>query len=276
MIGARQLKLIEHARRQVELAPEQFDAVIREEGGVRTTAELSIAGFNGAMDRLTVLGFRDRRRPVLSSETLAALDGLFQHADMTAFEVATQLRRYGSVSDLRELDGDGLLRLLILAERRGAVIAAFIERRRSVSHKQLALLHVARAKVDYSKHDLLWALQHLGGVNSAADLDQRGFELLMAALRDRGFRPKVVEHADVPTFGRRPGFASPEQLTLICDLWAEWSGASDEVALNAWLDRYQGVTNLRFLTAAKAGKAITALKAMKARDGKKRPEQVSA
>ena len=41
-------------------------------------------------------------------------------------------------------------------------------------------------------------------------------------------RPKLVKPA---SFGRRPGMASPAQIALIREMWAEWSGAHDEDAL---------------------------------------------
>ncbi len=274
MLGKRQLALVECAREKLKLSDESFARMLASAGAARLE-ELTPAGYAELMDECTILGFRDIRRPVLSAETLGMLDSAIIICRLSDFERASLLRHYGRVGDPRELDGMGLCHLLARLEKLGRDVQGFIAGRRTVTRKQLALIHIARQKLEMDQETYSSLLVYYGGVNSAADLDQRGFDLVMARMRHDGFETRKRAPA-APTFGRRPGFASPEQLTLICNLWAEWSGASGEVALNAWLDRYQGVTNLRFLTAAKAGKAIMGLKAMKARDGKKRPEQVSA
>ncbi|MGR3503286.1 phage protein GemA/Gp16 family protein [Pseudaestuariivita sp.] len=60
--------------------------------------------------------------------------------------------------------------------------------------------------------------------------------------------------------------ASFAQIELIRALWNEYTtGETSEAALNKWLLRCFKVGSLRFLTAAQGPKAITALKAMKAR-----------
>ena len=79
-----------------------------------------------------------------------------------------------------------------------------------------------------------------------------------------GFERQPIARAK-PGFGRRPGMATPEQVELIRALWREWSGGDDEAALNTWMEHFHRVSSLRFLTAGTAGKAITALKAMKRR-----------
>lgn len=266
MIGKRQLALVQLAREAIKLSDTAFEFLLREEGGADRAAELSIAGFSGMMDRFTVVGFRDRRRPVLSQDTRQAVEGLLDGMKLTAFETATYIRRYGRVGDLRDLDGDDLLNLLLFFERKGTPAATFVAARRSVTRKQLALLHLAIKQVEVDQGDLSWALQHLGGVNSAADLDQRGFDLLMAMMRGRGFKAHTAADAvERPAFGQRPGFATPAQVNLIRAMWAEWSASSDEAALNAWLERFHQVSSLRFLTAAGASNVITALKAMKSR-----------
>ncbi len=263
MIGPRQLALLECARVRLRLSAAEFAELLREEGHAGDAADLSGTCFNDVMDRLTTYGFRDRRRPVLSAGTLHLLAGWLAELGMATFEVVTLLRHHAEVGDMRDLDGDGLLRLLVALERRGAPLADFIASRRTVTRKQLALLHVASTAVDLSESDKSWALQHLAGVNTSADLDQRGFDLMMAVMRNRGFRSRAPAPKRA-SFGQRPGFASPQQVALIRELWAEWSGAHDEAALNTWLERFHATSTLRFLTTAKAGNAITALKSMKA------------
>lgn len=266
MIGKRQLALFHAGCAFTKLSEAEIALTLREEGRVDRAAELSLAGFNGVMDRFTVLGFRDRRRPVLSPDTRQAVEGLLGGMKLTAFETATYLRHYGRVGDLRDLAGDDLLNLLMFFERNGRPVADFVTARRSVTRKQLGLLHLAIKQVEVEEGGVSWALQHLGGVNSAADLDQRGFDLLMAMMRGRGFKAQTAADAvERPAFGQRPGFATPAQVNLIRTIWGEWSGSSDEGALNAWLERFHQVSSLRFLTSAGASNAITALKAMKRR-----------
>ncbi len=113
-------------------------------------------------------------------------------------------------------------------------------------------------------------LQDFGGVVSSGDLDGRGFDLAMAYLEALGFERTPVNRA-VPGFGRRPGFASPEQVELIRALWRQWSNLpaeSDEAVearLSAWLEHYHKISSLRFLTTERAGKIIFTLRGMSRR-----------
>lgn len=60
--------------------------------------------------------------------------------------------------------------------------------------------------------------------------------------------------------------ATPGQLALIRALWAEYTGGrAGEAELAKWIGAKWHVTHLRFLRKDAAQKAITALKAMKAR-----------
>lgn len=105
---------------------------------------------------------------------------------------------------------------------------------------------------------------HIAGVTSTRDLDRDGFEALMGFFEYCGFAPLDRRG---PDYGKRPGMASFAQLELIRTLWREFTrgayGGEDE--LNKWLLRSFKVSSLRFLTAEAARKAITGLKAMKAR-----------
>lgn len=124
--------------------------------------------------------------------------------------------------------------------------------------KQTALVHLAAKQLGFDDDIYRTILKVHGGVDSARDLDNRGFERVMAYFTAHGFRSTWTQR----TFGKRPGMASPRQVDLIRDLWTEWSGKSDEASLNAWLERSFHVTALRFLSSAAAGKAISGLKAM--------------
>ena len=177
------------------------------------------------------------------------------------------MRRHGGVGTIRDLDGMGLVQLLYhLDTEKGIDVRAFVTARRTVTPKQVGLLHVAREQVRMSDDDHSINLQSLGGVNTTVDLDQRGFDLMLAGMRCYGFVPqRPIGVVSVEAFGERPGFASPAQLNLIQELWAEWSGSAEGAGLMTWLERSYRVSAPRFLTAATASKAITALKAMKGR-----------
>ena len=102
-------------------------------------------------------------------------------------------------------------------------------------------------------------LRRAAGVRSSRDLDQAGFEAVMDAFKWRGFRARPKG----PDYGDRYGFASPEQLRLIRELWAEYTdGACTDLSLGKWLDRSFGCSAVRFLTYGQAPKAIAALLAM--------------
>lgn len=125
-----------------------------------------------------------------------------------------------------------------------------------------AVLHVAKAKLGLDDATYRTMLVQLGGVTSSTELDGAGFEAVMGFFEWRGFSPLKTTG---PDYGRRPGMASFAQLELIRALWCEWSGAPVEGGLDTWLKGTFKVDSPRFLTADQARRAITALKAMKAR-----------
>ncbi|MGR3362328.1 MAG: regulatory protein GemA [Paracoccus sp. (in: a-proteobacteria)] len=108
------------------------------------------------------------------------------------------------------------------------------------------------------------ALAQIAGVTRLTELDGDGFEAMMGIFEYLGFRPLVSQGS---SYGARPGMASFAQIELIRALWREYTHGSydGEAELNRWLERCFKISSLRFLTAAAAPKAITALKAMKAR-----------
>lgn len=132
-----------------------------------------------------------------------------------------------------------------------------------VTKRQLALLAVARRRLDIG--EALWreALAELGGVESAKELDREGFDAVLGWLESCGFR---IE-APAANFGTRPGFASPAQLGLIRSRWRQYTryAYAGDKELEKWLAAKFKVSSLRFLTAEAAPKVITALKSMEAR-----------
>lgn len=133
----------------------------------------------------------------------------------------------------------------------------------TISKRQIALLHVAKARLGLSDAEYRSTLVELAGVTTSLDLDRAGFEVIMGYFEWRGFVPV---RARGPNYGQRPGMVTFAQLDLIRALWAEWTkGQGTEDGLNTWLERCFKVSSLRFLTMDGARKVITALKAMKAR-----------
>ena len=132
-----------------------------------------------------------------------------------------------------------------------------------LSRSRLAVLHVARKQLGLSEEHYRALLLGAGGVESAAELDELGFERAMSAMNGMGFRSTWNRR----TYGaNRPGMASPAQAALIRGLWGELRGEDPgDAALNAWLAKYHKVAALRFADQAKAGAILTALKAMAAR-----------
>ena len=132
-----------------------------------------------------------------------------------------------------------------------------------LSKRQITLIHVAKTKLGLDDDLYRAVLVNLCGVTSSTELDQAGFEALLAFFEWRGFRPLTLNGAN---YGPRPGMASYAQLELIRALWFEFTkGQGKEDALNTWLERCFKVSSLRFLTKENARKAIVGLKAMKTR-----------
>lgn len=131
---------------------------------------------------------------------------------------------------------------------------------RPISKRQIALLQVARSKLGLEEDEWRALLIRVGGTNSARQLDERGFEAVLAVCERLGFTPFG---AVGPYYGERPGMASWRQVQMIRDMWMRYKGGVfEEAALDGWLRAKFGVSSLRFATAETAGKAITALRHM--------------
>ena len=119
----------------------------------------------------------------------------------------------------------------------------------TITSRQVALLRYGQRQLGWN--DATWrvTLAELGGVESTTDLDQAGFELVMAFLEYSGWRPG---QAKGPDHGNRPGFASFAQLELIRTLWREWTrgegtaeGLNRSKRASTRLNRTFKVTQLR-------------------------------
>lgn len=127
-----------------------------------------------------------------------------------------------------------------------------------ISREKIALVHVAKAQLAMSDQDYRSLLQRVAGVSSSAELDDGGFDAVMAEFERLGFRS--VKH---PTpAARREGMASPAQVGRIRALWKTYTGADDEPDLEHWLEVHLHASSLRFLDAWRAGKAVAILEKM--------------
>lgn len=130
----------------------------------------------------------------------------------------------------------------------------------AIHPKRVALLHVAKKQLGLTDDDYRAMLSRAAGVNSAADLSDDGFQLVVFEFERLGFRSTKAK----TSFGHRRGFASPAQVAAIRSLWREWRGEDDpgEAALNAWLTKFHKVSALRFVSADKVTAVLVALKSM--------------
>ena len=127
-----------------------------------------------------------------------------------------------------------------------------------LSTKKIALIHVAKRQLcldDDSYRDVLGR----AGVQSAADLDEDGFELVMALFERMGF----VSDKTKRSFGNRPGMATARQVDFIRGLWRDYTdGAGTDASLGKWLARQFKVSALRFVDQVMAPKVISTLQIM--------------
>jgi hypothetical protein len=132
-----------------------------------------------------------------------------------------------------------------------------------ISSKQIALIHVAKKQLALDDDSYRAILARFGHVGGAAELDAKGFYMVMKYFTALGFRSSWT----LRTYGYRPTMATPPQVDLIRSLWHRFAGHDDDgdVELNKWLDHYHKVSSLRFVDNKKAAKVISALKAMVAR-----------
>ena len=132
----------------------------------------------------------------------------------------------------------------------------------ALTRQQLAAIHVGKKALGLADDDYRAILHRVAGATSARQLDSLGFELVIEHFASLGWRPSFRR----PYLGRRPGMASPGQVTLMRTLWDRYTrGEGVDLTLGKWLKRTFGVSALQFVTAAQALKAIDALRAMVSR-----------
>lgn len=128
-----------------------------------------------------------------------------------------------------------------------------------LNRRQISLVHVAKAKLGMSDDDYRALLARAAGVDSAAALDPRGFNVVMYEFERLGFQSSSTQR----NLGRRPGMASPQQVAKIRDLWAAFTaGEGNDASLGKWLERRGWASSIRFLDRDAAHKAIGGLTKM--------------
>jgi hypothetical protein len=127
-----------------------------------------------------------------------------------------------------------------------------------VTSQQKAIVHVARQQLGLDAEDYRAMLKREAGVESAADLTQRGFERFMAAAAAAGFKSTSKRKP----YGTRDYMATNRQVAYIRNLFWEWAERPSEEALNAFLERKFKISSVRFLTLERAPDVIGTLRRM--------------
>ena len=138
----------------------------------------------------------------------------------------------------------------------------------SIVRGRTAVIHVAKHQLHMAEEAYRALLARAAGVSSSAQLDERGFEAVMAEFERLGFR-SVKSRTQA---GRREGMATPAQLGKIHALWKAYSGSDDDLRLGRWLEKHFHVSHSRFLEGGRAGKCISVLAKMAAYSRAKRTE----
>lgn len=133
----------------------------------------------------------------------------------------------------------------------------------ALSNKQIVLLHVLKKQNDLQDNEYRDLLEQSAGVSSADELDNQGFNQVLAFMEALGYEVNRPEPS--PQFGSRPGMATPKQIDFIYGLSRKVFGGNNESAFHHWLEHMFRVSHPRFLDQATASKAIEGLKAMQKR-----------
>ena len=102
------------------------------------------------------------------------------------------------------------------------------------TRKQIAMLHVAKKRLDMADDDYRAILRQEAGVESSRLLDADGVKAVLRRFGELGFTPSSHR----PDLGLRPGMATPKQVALIRSLWRQYTDAEgDDRSLGKWLQR---------------------------------------
>ena len=130
-----------------------------------------------------------------------------------------------------------------------------------ISGRKIALLHVAKSRLQIPDEAWRSLLHREAACSSSTQLDEAGFDRVMAELARLGFR-NVRRPIGLDD---RPGMATATQIWRIRSLWKTWTGKDDETHMSRWLRQKMGVSNVRFLNAETGGKCVAVLERIIAR-----------
>ncbi len=131
-----------------------------------------------------------------------------------------------------------------------------------IDQKKLALIAVARKKLNMHDDDYRALLQRAGSVSSTKELAAAGFAALMDEFGKLGFESTAAMEKRREPY-REGGHATYAQRSLIRRLWQEYKGEEDTAGLRRWLQSHFKVSDPRFLDSETTRRAIAALKNFK-------------
>ena len=143
----------------------------------------------------------------------------------------------------------------------------------TIAREKISVIHVAKSRLGLDEGTYRELLRNVAGVESSRDLDDAGFDLVMAHFERLGFKSDFGRR----NMGNRIGMASPAQVEKLRGLWSDYTtGEGTDASLGHWLHRQFKVSALRFLTTGQAHKAIGALSVMVTKRKDKHGPQTAA
>lgn len=139
-------------------------------------------------------------------------------------------------------------------------------KRTDARNRLIKLIHVARRELGMADEDyrsMLAGMPALGGRTSSADLSIEGLDLVLRALKSKGFKIRAQGPASAqPT----RTMATDPRSRKIRSLWLQLRDAgvlrnASEKALASYVKRITGVEDLAWLSDSQANQVIEALKA---------------
>lgn len=128
--------------------------------------------------------------------------------------------------------------------------------------EKLRIIAVARKQLALADDDYRSILRLYGGVESARDLAPGGFTAVMRRFDQLGFKSTSKRKP----MAQRMGMAAPGQVSLMRQLWAEFTdGQGTDATLGKWLERQFRASALAFVSADLAPKVVAGMKAMVAK-----------
>jgi hypothetical protein len=148
-------------------------------------------------------------------------------------------------------------------------------RKTAISAACIRQIKFAQRQLKMSDEDYRALLRRVAGVSSSTELTQTSFALVMDEFARLGFI-STKRHEAAMQSSRAPWAASYAQRIKIAAMWDAWKGEHDPEGLRRWLDHHYGVSDLHFLSAAKAQKVIGGLTKFKPRKENKHEADLNA